>query len=91
VQILTYLERNPEVADSIEGIVRWRLIQDQIQRTVQETQLALEWLVEREFVSEEKRVSSGVLYRLNHNKKEEIEEFLERAKREATVQDEENR
>jgi hypothetical protein len=87
VQILDYLERNPDVADSLEGIARWRLMQDHIQRTVQETQVALEWLVKKGFVSEEKRLSAGVLYRLNLNRRNEIADFLNRAKRQETLSD----
>ena len=91
VQILNYFEHNPRAADSLEGIVRWRLMQEQIHRTVQETQLALEWLVQRGFVSEERRVSAGVLYKLNPEKQEEIQEFLEHAKRRDKPTDEETR
>jgi len=91
VQILNYFERNPQAADSLEGIARWRLMQEQIHRTVQETQLALEWLVQRGFVSEERRVSAGVLYKLNPEKKEEILEFLEHAKGEDKQAGEETR
>jgi hypothetical protein len=88
VQILNYFGRNPQAVDSLEGIVRWRLMQEQIHRTVRETELALEWLVQRGFVSEERRVSAGALYKLNPEKIEEIQEFLERVKSRSNRTDE---
>jgi hypothetical protein len=91
VQVLNYLGLNPDVADSLEGIVRWRLMQGHIDRTVRETKIALEWLVQTELVMEDNRVSAGALYRSNSNKKEEIEAFLARARRDESIRDEEMR
>jgi hypothetical protein len=76
-QILSYFERNPEAVDSLEGIARWRLLEEQIQRSLRESELAVQWLVEKGFLIEESRISSGRLYRLNPAKKPEIAAFLE--------------
>jgi len=76
-QILSYFERNPEAVDSLEGIARWRLLEEQIQRSLLESELAVKWLVEKGFLIEESRISSGMLYRLNPAKKPEIAAFLE--------------
>ncbi len=75
-QILHYFANNPEAADTLEGIARWRLLEEQIQRGLQETQQALEWLVANDFLLEESRVSSGKLYRLNQEKAADVTSFL---------------
>jgi hypothetical protein len=80
-QILHYFRTNPAATDTLEGIARWRLLEEQIQRSLQETQLALEWLVEKGFLLEESRVSSGKLYRLNPDKSADIASFLKRSER----------
>lgn len=49
-EIVAYFLRNPAAADSLEGIARWRLLEEAIHRNVVETQTALEWLVEEEFL-----------------------------------------
>lgn len=75
-QILHYFRNNPEATDTLEGIARWRLLEEQIQRSLQETQQALEWLVAKGFLLEESRVSSGKLYRLNLDRAADISSFL---------------
>ena len=78
-QILHYFERNPEAADSLEGIARWRLLEEQIHRSLLETQLALEWLVTQGFLVEVSSVSAGNLYRLNLDKAADIRTFLQQS------------
>jgi hypothetical protein len=46
-QVLSYFVRNPRAADTLEGVARWRLLQDQVSRTCQETEVALQWLVDQ--------------------------------------------
>lgn len=77
-QILRYFGSNPGAADTLEGIARWRLLEEQISRSVKETQLAVEWLVAEGYLLEESRVSSGTLYRLNPEKTAEVASFLTR-------------
>lgn len=80
-QVLHYFGTNPGATDTLEGIARWRLLEEQIQRSLLETQQALEWLVEKGFLLEESRVSSGKLYRLNPDKSADIASFLDRSER----------
>jgi hypothetical protein len=75
-QILHYFRRNPEATDTLEGIARWRLLEEEIRRSLQETQQAVEWLVAKGFLLEESRVGSGKLYRLNPERTAEISLFL---------------
>jgi len=42
---LNYLMRNPQPVDSLEGIARWRLMDDISRRKLDETEAALEWLL----------------------------------------------
>lgn len=68
IDILSYFVRNPQAADGLESIARWRLLGEVIHRRVDETRAALEWLVERGYLI--KTVSSGAspIYRLNPDK-----------------------
>jgi hypothetical protein len=51
-QILEYFRRNPNTADSLEGVVRWRLMEQQIFSTLETTKEAIERLVEQRQLSE---------------------------------------
>jgi hypothetical protein len=44
-EILSYFLRNPNAADDLEGIARWRLLNEMVHRKVEETDLALKSLV----------------------------------------------
>jgi hypothetical protein len=78
-KILRYFLRNQEAADTYEGIVRWRLREESIHQTTEETQHALAWLVASGFLCE-LRISRGPpLFRLNQAKRAEAREFLEEA------------
>jgi hypothetical protein len=73
---LNYFIRNPQAADTLEGIARWRLLEETVHRKVSETSAALEWLAERGYLH--KRVSSSVdpIFSLNQNKIREARKFL---------------
>jgi len=71
--VLTYFLDHPETVDSVEGIARWRLTQELIERTVRETAEAVNWLVSRGFLIESSTPTSGGLYSLNDEKRCEAE------------------
>jgi hypothetical protein len=75
-QILSYFVRNPLAVDSLEGIVRWRLLEETIHRSVVETQEALRWLVNEGYLSEVAQPHSARMFRLNPEKLREAESFL---------------
>ncbi len=83
-QILRYFLRNPNAADSLEGITRWRLLEEQIQRTLKETESALAWLVEQGFLQEVKALGSAPVFRLNPERQAEALSFLEEKSREGS-------
>jgi phosphoribosylanthranilate isomerase len=74
--ILKYFQRNPQAADSLEGIARWRLLDEQIHRSVQEAGQSLDWLVAKGFLLKDSTQASGTLYMLNTEKAAEIAQFL---------------
>ncbi len=65
MEILSYFMRNPRAADSLEGIARWRLLDEVIYRKVRETSEALQWLVERGFLIENSAPGLRPIFRLN--------------------------
>ena len=74
--ILSYFLRNPQAADDLEGIARWRLLRQTIHRDVEETSQALDWLVQHEFLSRTSRMGSGSLFHLRPEHRGAAEAFL---------------
>jgi hypothetical protein len=63
--VLRYFVQNPQAADSVEGIVRWRLLEQVAASTVDETHDALRRLVDQGLLTEESAPGMQTLYRLN--------------------------
>ena len=76
-EILSYLLRNPEAADSLTEIARWRLMQEAVRRSVESTQAALDWLIAEGYVNEETRMGTNSLFRLNPERRSEAEALLD--------------
>lgn len=74
--ILCYFLRNPRAADSLEGVARWRLLEEAVHSRVRETQQALTWLVDAGFLCEATTAETGSIFSLNSEKQVEAEEFL---------------
>jgi hypothetical protein len=66
-EILQHYLANPQTADSLEGIAEWRLLDDFVQRRVEETRNALEWLVEQGFLMRTAGRVAPPVYRLNQH------------------------
>jgi hypothetical protein len=75
-EILSYFIRNPKAADTLEGIARWRLLNDTVHRKVQESRVSLNWLVYRGFLLETSSPSLGNIFSLNPAKITQAERFL---------------
>jgi hypothetical protein len=73
--ILRYFLRNPNAADSLSEIARWRLMQETVRRTVEETRDALDWLTEQGYLSEESRVGTESLFQLDRARLEDATRF----------------
>ena len=75
-QVLKYFLRNPQSADSLEGVARWRLLEEKIHHTLIETQSALEQLVAEEYLRVVSVPGSELIYALNTEKQKEAEQFV---------------
>lgn len=75
-QVLSYFVRHPQAIDNLEGIVRWRLLQEKIYSTLQDTESALTWLVKEGYLREEANPGGDPLYRLNTAQAESALAFL---------------
>ena len=82
-QILRYLMMNPDAKDTIQGILRWWLPTDPVERRNDEVQEALEFLVARGWVTQRETATSQRFYGLNKEKLEEIKLFLQELASEA--------
>lgn len=75
-EIMRYFLDRTEAADTLEGIARWRLMQQSIERTVDETASALHLLVERGVIEEVRTGAGPTLFRLNAEKRAAVEASL---------------
>jgi hypothetical protein len=76
-EILKHYVDHPASADSLEGIAEWLLLEEVVQRRVEETRQALRWLVEHDYLQRTAdRVAAPPLYRLNADKLDEAERLL---------------
>ena len=75
--ILRYFLRNPEAVDSMTEIARWRLMQETVRRCVEDTQAALNWLIEEGYMREETRAGTERLFLLNPERRADAESFVE--------------
>jgi hypothetical protein len=65
-EILDYFMRNPQAADTLEGIARWRLLEEAIDHVVEDTRAALEWLMAEGYLEERSTAHSPRIYSLKH-------------------------
>lgn len=77
-EILAYLSEHPDAQDTLEGIVRWWLLEQEIKREMYKVQEALTELVNRGLVLERKGSNSQVRYLINQSKLKEIQELLKK-------------
>lgn len=74
--VLRYFLRNPQAADNLEGGARWRLLNETIHRSLEETSRALDWLLAQGLLVEVATPGSGRAFRLNQEKRADAESFL---------------
>jgi hypothetical protein len=75
-EILNYFLRNPHAVDSLEGVARWRLMEDLVRRKLDETEAALRWLVEEGYLTTSVSPGSTAMFRLNPERVEQARQFL---------------
>jgi len=79
--ILQYFLRHPQAADSLEGMARWRVLDETIHRSVEEINAALTWLVAEGFLVQRAPAGSEPIFYLNCEKADEAVRFLTEAPR----------
>ena len=76
-QILSYFVHSLRTADTLEGIARWRLLQERVRYSVRQTEAALRWLVEKGFLEDVfPAASRSSIFRLNPNRLGDAKRFL---------------
>ena len=63
-EIMRHFAQHPDSIDSLEGIARWRLAQQRLDAIVDETAVALEWLVRRGLLQRIDIAYGPALYRI---------------------------
>ena len=74
--ILQYLMAHPDAKDTLQGIFRWWLPGNWIERESREVQDALEVLVARGWLTQRQVTSSQIVYGLNKERMGAIQDFL---------------
>ena len=82
-QVLGYFVRNPKAADTLEGVARWRLLEEQIQNSISQTETAVEWLVAQGLLQEFNPRGTGRLFRLNPARLDDAIRLLEKTEKPA--------
>jgi hypothetical protein len=75
-EILNYFVRNPQAADSLEGVARWRLMDEVIRRKLDETEAALAWLVAQGYLTKSVAPVGTTTFSLNSQRIEDARQFL---------------
>ncbi len=74
--VLNYFLTNPRAADSLEGMLRWRLNEVAVRRASSEVVEVLDWLVEQGYLLEHITRGSGRNYCLNFERQAEADRAL---------------
>jgi hypothetical protein len=75
--ILGYLAEHPEAQDTVEGIIEWWLLEQQITRQTNKVREVLAELVSKGLILERKGEDLRTHYLINRRKSEEIQALLE--------------
>ncbi len=75
-EILRYFLSHPAAKDTLEGIAKWWLDRQRVERGVEEVAESLRLLVARGFVVEHLGRATQPFYQMNPAKRTEIEDFL---------------
>ena len=78
--MLGYFFRNPQAADTLEGVARWRLLEETVRRGVAETEQALDWLVSEGYLTRVSTPYTEPIYELNRDERARAKEFLTQTK-----------
>lgn len=82
-EILAYLVEHPRAQDTLEGIVEWWLLEQEILRRTAQVQAALAELVARGLVLERQGKDGRTRYRINRRRSARIRDLLSGSKSQA--------
>jgi hypothetical protein len=77
-KILAYLMENPDAQDTLEGIVDWWLLQQDIKRNVALIRKTVDGLIHKGFLVVRQGIDRTKYYQVNHEKLPEISALIER-------------
>jgi hypothetical protein len=75
-EILAYLVEHPRAQDTLEGIMQWWLLEQQIKQWIAQAQTALAELVAQGLALERKGKDGQIHYRVNRRRLNEIRALL---------------
>ncbi len=78
-EILRYLVKHPAAKDTLEGIARWWLDRQQVERSVEEVVQSVRLLLSRGLILERRRKTGRPYYQVNPAKRTDLVETLEEA------------
>lgn len=76
--VLSYLIKNRDAQDTLEGIIEWWLLERKIERQAAEVKKVLGELAAMKLLVEYRTPDSQTHYRVNHTKEKEILALLKR-------------
>ena len=79
--ILAYLVEHPQAQDTLEGIVQWWLMEQQIKQAISDVKSALDELVREGFVFEHEGADGQARYSINFEKIAQIRARLKQGKK----------
>jgi hypothetical protein len=75
-EILAYFLRNPQCADDLHGITRWRLLDQMIHQALYDTRAALDLLVQEGYLRKESITGADPIFRLNADRETDALSFV---------------
>ncbi len=76
-EVLGYFVRHPRAADTLDGIVRFRVLEELLRRSLDETEAALDQLVAGGLLRREAVPGARVLYRLEYERRHDAQRALD--------------
>jgi hypothetical protein len=76
VDLLSYFLRNPSATDSFDGIVRWRIMDEIVRRSVADTEGALEVLIAEGYMRQEQVPGGKTVYALRDERRDDAERLV---------------
>ncbi|HEV8483549.1 MAG TPA: hypothetical protein VGV87_08380 [Blastocatellia bacterium] len=85
-EILAYLAAHPRAQDTMEGILQWWLLEQDIKRTMAQVKSALGELVSQGLVMERQEKDGRIHYRINRRQIARIRALLEQMSEQEAAQ-----